>query len=320
MENIEKILKECRCIVSKKNTIEKITEIENNDNFIKAMIETDHFNIFYDMLGDDYSKAVFKKVVTYRYILAFNKEAHINYLKKMKLSFKYGTINTFYWAIRRLFFLIERYGYPREIENNILFYTFISKQYDIKNIFEVNGESVVFDIGAWKGDTAYFFSKKCSDNSQIYSFEPDINAYNTLNKVKEKYKLNNVIAKNILFSDKEEILDFISMSINTPAVKMKATTVDKFVEDNNIKKLNYIKMDVEGAEIKLLTGSVNTIKKFNPSLAIAIYHGGNLFMEDFYKIPIFIKNISKDYKYYLRVFTPYAWETILFCKPKNNIL
>ena len=108
------------------------------------------------------------------------------------------------------------------------------------------------------------------------------------------------------------------MYLNRPAVKMKSTTIDKFVEENNIEKIDYIKMDVEGAERNILEGAIKTIRKFKPSLAIAIYHGGKLFMEDFYNIPIFIKNIiNEDYEYYIRTFHPAGLETILFCKPKD---
>ena len=135
--------------------------------------------------------------------------------------------------------------------------------------------------------------------------------------MKEKYKLNNVILENILFSNRNETIDFVSMIPNTPIVKMNATTIDEFVESNNIKRIDYLKMDVEGAEKHILEGAVNTIKKFRPSLAIAIYHGGELFMEDFYKVPIFIKEITENYEYYIRTFSPWGGETILFCIPKK---
>ena len=127
-----------------------------------------------------------------------------------------------------------------------------------------------------------------------------------------------MITKNILLSNAEKEIDFISMIENTPTIKKNAITIDKFVEENNIEKIDYIKMDVEGAEKNILEGSIKTIKKFKPSLAIAIYHGGKLFMEDFYNIPIFIKNIiNEDYEYYIRTFSPWGCETILFCKPKK---
>ena len=314
----QELLNKCRKLINKKFDKNKIEKIESEDNFIKALIEGENFNIFYDMLKDNISKKFFKKATIYRYMLAFYPEAFGNIKNSMHLVFKYSIVNIFYWIFKRILFIIQRFKYPLEIEVFITFYIFGLKQYNIKNIFEVKNDAVVFDIGAFKGDTAYFFSKKCSNKARIYAFEPDENNYKILLKIKDKYKLNNVIASNILFSNSETEINFLSMDLNRPAVKMKPTTIDKFTEENNIEKIDYIKMDVEGAEKNILEGAIKTIKKFKPSLAIAIYHGGKLFMEDFYNIPIFIKNvINEDYEYYIRTFHPAGLETILFCKPKD---
>ena len=312
------LLDKCRKLIGKKFDKNHIEKIEGCDNFIKALIDGKNFNIFYDMLEDNISKKFFNKAVIYRYMLSFYPEAFITIKNALHLVFKYSVVDIRYWTFKRILFLIQRFKYPLEIEVFITFYIFGLKQYNIKNIFEVKNDAVVFDIGAFKGDTAYFFSKKCSNKARIYAFEPDENNYKVLLKIKEKYKLNNVITKNILLSNAEKEIDFISMIENTPTIKKNAITIDKFVEENNIEKIDYIKMDVEGAERTILEGAIKTIKKFKPSLAIAIYHGGKLFMEDFYDIPLFIKNtMGEDYEYYIRTFHPAGLETILFCKPKN---
>ena len=315
----QELLDKCRKLIGKKFDKNHIEKIEGHDNFIKALIDGKNFNIFYDMLEDNISKKFFNKAVIYRYMLSFYPEDFMTIKNALHLVFKYSVVDIRYWTFKRILFLIQRFKYPLEIEVWITFYIFGLKQYNIKNIFEVKNDAVIFDIGAWKGDTAYFFSKKCSDNAQIYAFEPDDYAFQILEKIKNKYKLNNVITKNVLFSNAEKEIDFISMIKNTPTIKKKTITIDKFVEENNIEKIDYIKMDVEGAERTILEGGVKTIKKFKPHLAIAIYHGGKLFMEDFYDIPLFIKNImGEDYQYYIRTFSPWCGETILFCKPKNN--
>ena len=314
----QELLNKCRKLINKKFDKNKIDKIESEDNFIKALIEGKNFNIFYDMLKEEYSKKLFEKIVRYRYMLAFYPNSFIDNKQKINLSIKYGSLNIFHWGLKRILFYFQKSKYPNEIENFLLFYIFGLKQYNVKNIFEVKEDATIFDIGAWKGDTAYFFSKKCSNKARIYAFEPDDYAFQILEKIKEKYKLNNIITKNILFSNAEKEIDFVSMIENTPTIKKNAITIDKFVEENNIEKIDYIKMDVEGAEKNILEGAIKTIKKFKPSLAIAIYHGGKLFMEDFYNIPIFIKNvINEDYEYYIRTFSPWGGETILFCKPKK---
>jgi len=53
---------------------------------------------------------------------------------------------------------------------------------------------------------------------------------------------------------------------------IQVTTLDKFVEDNNLKQVDFIKADIEGAEREMLKGAVNTLKTFAPKLTICTYH------------------------------------------------
>ena len=207
----QELLNKCRKLINKKFDKDKIEKIESEDNFIKALIEGENFNIFYDMLKEEYSKKLFEKIVRYRYMLAFYPNSFIDNKQKINLSIKYGSLNIFHWGLKRILFYFQKSKYPNEIENFLLFYIFGLKQYNVKNIFEVKEDATIFDIGAWKGDTAYFFSKKCSNKARIYAFEPDDYAFQILEKIKEKYKLNNIITKNILLSNAEKEIDFVSM-------------------------------------------------------------------------------------------------------------
>jgi hypothetical protein len=82
---------------------------------------------------------------------------------------------------------------------------------------------------------------------------------------------------------------------------------------HNIQKVDFIKMDIEGAEPIALKGAINTIKRYRPKLAIAIYHS----MDDFVSIPKWINDLNLDYELYLGHYTIHAEETIIFAKPKN---
>jgi FkbM family methyltransferase len=50
------------------------------------------------------------------------------------------------------------------------------------------------------------------------------------------------------------------------------TTVDKLVRELNLERVNFIKMDIEGAEPKALAGARETLAKWHPKLAISVYH------------------------------------------------
>jgi len=90
--------------------------------------------------------------------------------------------------------------------------------------------------------------------------------------------------------------------------KIKVTAIDKFVERNNLSKVDFIKMDIEGAELKALEGGEGTIKKFKPKLAICVYHRG----DDILEIPEYIKSLGSDYKLYLKHNSTGMDETVLY--------
>ncbi|KKX99798.1 hypothetical protein VN21_17730 [Paraclostridium benzoelyticum] len=75
-----------------------------------------------------------------------------------------------------------------------------------------------------------------------------------------------------------------------------------------LKEITFIKMDIEGMELEALKGSKEIIKKHRPKLAISIYHKN----DDLINIPIFIKNLVSEYKFYIRHYSIYPAETILY--------
>jgi len=54
--------------------------------------------------------------------------------------------------------------------------------------------------------------------------------------------------------------------------KFPLTTIDKLVEELKLERVDYIKLDIEGAERKALAGAWNTMARFHPRLAICVYH------------------------------------------------
>jgi hypothetical protein len=54
--------------------------------------------------------------------------------------------------------------------------------------------------------------------------------------------------------------------------KISITTLDKFVEENKLERVDFIKADIEGAERDMLKGATNVLKTFAPKLAICTYH------------------------------------------------
>jgi hypothetical protein len=54
--------------------------------------------------------------------------------------------------------------------------------------------------------------------------------------------------------------------------KIQITTLDKFAHEQNLKSVNFIKADIEGAERDMLVGASGVLKEFAPKLALCTYH------------------------------------------------
>lgn len=77
-----------------------------------------------------------------------------------------------------------------------------------------------------------------------------------------------------------------------PSVEVPLTTIDKLVAELNLPRVDFIKMDIEGAEIPALSGGRDTIARFKPRLAIATEHKP----DDEFTIPAAVRKIRADYQ------------------------
>jgi FkbM family methyltransferase len=88
-------------------------------------------------------------------------------------------------------------------------------------------------------------------------------------------------------------------------------SIDDFVSEQEVPRVDYIKMDIEGAELSALRGAEKTIRTFTPKLAISIYHRE----DDSITIPSFLQALNLGYKLFMDHFTIYGEETVLFAEP-----
>ena len=98
------------------------------------------------------------------------------------------------------------------------------------------------------------------------------------------------------------------VSYETPDF-IEVVSLDEYIGEG---KCNFIKMDIEGAELLALKGAVGIIKRERPILAVCIYHS----LQDFWEIPKFLMNEFVDYEYYIRHHALICNETVLYAIPK----
>jgi FkbM family methyltransferase len=70
----------------------------------------------------------------------------------------------------------------------------------------------------------------------------------------------------------------------------------------------FINMDIEGAELEALKGAETTIRTARPDLAICVYHAPHHLWE----IPLYLHSLGVDYRFYLRNYTTFTGETVLY--------
>lgn len=179
-------------------------------------------------------------------------------------------------------------------------------QYFPKGVINLSDDEVFIDGGAYNGDTLLDFIEKSGGNFQkIYSFEPTRTLYQELEILKES--LDNHKNKIVLFNkglfDKSQKVGFtfvqgltganhVDDSRNDGESSIEVVGIDEVIDG----RVTYIKLDIEGSEIKALQGALKTIKTHKPKLAVCVYHKP----EDILLIPEFIMNMGIDYKYYMR--------------------
>ena len=86
--------------------------------------------------------------------------------------------------------------------------------------------------------------------------------------------------------------------------------IDDLVAKERLESVDFIKLDVEGAELLALKGAKQTLKQFRSTLAISLYHN----LDDFVTIPAFLRELEVGYEFYLDHFTIHREETVLFAQ------
>ena len=81
-------------------------------------------------------------------------------------------------------------------------------------------------------------------------------------------------------------------------------------------RADYIKLDVEGAEMEVLQGAAETIRKHRPQLAVSIYHSP----QDFVQVPLKIFSICTGYLFFLGSYSPSMGDKILIAIPEEKYL
>lgn len=149
--------------------------------------------------------------------------------------------------------------------------------------YQPKAGDVVWDVGAHAGATSYFFAQMVGPGGKVYAFEPDDLSYTYLLRNIELHKLDNVIPVKQALSDKTgtELFSMDGTLGAGLAGFAQCTDGDKLREVKTLSLSDacgslgvpaFMKMDVEGAEAKIISGGLGTLQQHPIHFAIETEH------------------------------------------------
>jgi FkbM family methyltransferase len=319
---------------SRQQEIEKVSRLEGP---LGGLTEV------YELLEDESSKATLVKVLAYRIMghekvkLPLNTASYWAQREAIRcLSKDDSTIKVKFPDISLNHLMLDKLGYPIELyfSPSGAMATFVLRQYEYGKrnpaIKAQPGDHVIDAGGCW-GDTALYFADRVGEQGRVHTFEfmPE-----NLEILRRNLALNPALSQRIavvpraLWDKSGEALHYFA---NGPATSLKKAwqdsednndhecpfvntiTIDDFVSEGKLPHVDFIKMDIEGAELSALKGAEETIRTFKPKLAISLYHRDT----DFIEIPTYLERLGVGYEFFLDHFTIYGEETILFAAPQQ---
>ena len=157
---------------------------------------------------------------------------------------------------------------------------------------------VVIDCGGHWGNSA--LAALSMGARLVITFEPDPTNVECVRRNLETHiEAGRAIVYDKGVWDQEDTLFFrrhghsADGSIDTEhGIRVGVTTIDNVVSQLGLERVDFIKMDIEGAEQRALKGAQETIRRFKPRMAIGSYH----LRDDYKEIPKLVQQVRTDYR------------------------
>jgi FkbM family methyltransferase len=184
--------------------------------------------------------------------------------------------------------LLGRFGYVIRSVEKPGGISGIDLLHDVRVLLGKERPVTLFDVGANVGQTVASFLESL-DEPRIYSFEPSPGSFETL---RTAYGHDSrVRLENLALGDREDSLPFhvtkdhsVNDSLLEPdwnaqakTVAVQVTTLDRYCEQHGIESIDYLKVDTQGYDLKVLEGgrrlfSEKRIRTFSVELTFALMY------------------------------------------------
>lgn len=150
----------------------------------------------------------------------------------------------------------------------------------------VSKDAIIFDVGTNVGETLLNFAKITGESGFVYGFEPDEQNFDNAKKNMSLNVFDNIHLFKIGISDRKESVKLFRVDSHNLGMNrilnddeasgfedftvIETDTLDNLVADNKIERVDLIKIDIEGYEMRALRGAIATLERFKPQLFIEV--------------------------------------------------
>ena len=171
------------------------------------------------------------------------------------------------------------------------------------------------DVGAYHGETLMELESLVPVEMAMM-FEPDDSNFSRLLSSKPKFKTKRVQCLPLGISDRNSLVSFNSFGSESSGFSIYGNGEVLCVRIDDVvpldEKIDFLKIDVEGAEMAVLRGAKNIITTHRPTMAISLYHNWN----DLWVIPNYVKEMHAGYKLLIRQHMNNSFELVLYAIPQ----
>lgn len=307
--------------------------IHDTSGVAHALLSTvnrlDELERTYDLLEDDYSRQTFMDLLRYKILGPRHVKLPLN---DSRFWAEYDSIDAKFLKERRtvsfwgwdLHLYEPEQGLRLHCNHAGILNTFRLEQYayrrDGQSISASEGD-IVIDGGGCTGDTALYFAARVGSKGRVYTFEFEQHNLDVMTKnlaLNPQISPSVEIVRRALWGKSDEPLNYdpngpattVSLKEEPGTAQAMTLSIDDLVEREGLDKVDFVKMDIEGAELSALKGAERTLRAFRPTLAISAYHRE----EDLVDIPAYIDGLELGYEFLLDHFTIHHAETVLFAR------
>jgi len=175
----------------------------------------------------------------------------------------------------------------------------------IRDFIPIEKGSIVFDVGANIGAFSLFASQFAS---KVFSFEPEPKNYEMLLKNISINGITNIIPYRRAISNSDGTMDFYLYpdtyhtgchslfklnNANTEKIQVEISTLENVMEKEKLSKIDFLKLDCEGAEYDILK-SINKKTADKIKYIAMETHEGRYSEENYYDIPTYLNEIGYE--------------------------